>query len=169
MEWRQSAPKMWYNFLFVRASICPSLEVNLTWRTGPRSKPAHWPFGGLSKIMIVGGFPSNERGEPAAKEQMNRLGMRINRLKFTKTPGNSPVVLEESIEYTPNSMKENWKMSTCNHRLGQRSGRVLGTTGWDPSVCKSNRLHVDILRFSFMKLGYILYFFLKWSVFFLHS
>ena len=28
--------------------------------------------------------------------------------------------------------------------------------GWDPSVCKSNQLHVDILRFSFMKLGYIL-------------
>jgi hypothetical protein len=26
----------------------------------------------------------------------------------------------------------------------------------DPRVCKSNRLHVDILRFSFIKLGYIL-------------
>jgi hypothetical protein len=38
----------------------------------------------------------------------------------------------------------------------QWSGRFLGTIGWDPSVRKSNRLHVDILRFSFIKLGYIL-------------
>ena len=38
--------------------------------------------------------------------------------------------------------------------------------GWDPSVCKSNRLHVDILRFSFIKLGYIPYILLKWSVIF---
>ena len=39
----------------------------------------------------------------------------------------------------------------------QWSGRFLGIIiGWDPSVCKSNRLHVDILRFSFIKLGYIL-------------
>jgi hypothetical protein len=29
----------------------------------------------------------------------------------------------------------------------------LGIIGWDPSVRKSNRLHVDILRFSFIKLG----------------
>ena len=26
--------------------------------------------------------------------------------------------------------------------------------GWHPSVCKSNRLHVDILRFPIIKLGY---------------
>ena len=33
-------------------------------------------------------------------------------------------------------------------------GEILGiTTGWDPSVCKSNRLHADILRFSFIKIG----------------
>ena len=39
----------------------------------------------------------------------------------------------------------------------QWSGRFLGTmTGGDPSVCKSNRLHVDILWLSFIKLGYIL-------------
>ena len=37
-------------------------------------------------------------------------------------------------------------------------GEILGiSTGWDPSVCKSNWLHVDILRFFFIKLGYILY------------
>ena len=29
-------------------------------------------------------------------------------------------------------------------------------TGWDPSVCKSNRLHVDILRISFINSEYIL-------------
>ena len=34
-------------------------------------------------------------------------------------------------------------------------GVFFDMTGWDPSVCKSNRLHVDILRFSFIKLGYI--------------
>ena len=32
----------------------------------------------------------------------------------------------------------------------QWSGIFLGIIGWDPSVCKSNRLHVDILRFSFI-------------------
>ena len=37
----------------------------------------------------------------------------------------------------------------------QWSGRFLGITVWDPSVCKSNRLHVDILWFSFDKLGCI--------------
>ena len=39
---------------------------------------------------------------------------------------------------------------------GQWSGRFLSITGWEPSVCKSNRLHVDILRFPFIKLRYIL-------------
>ena len=38
----------------------------------------------------------------------------------------------------------------------QWSGRFLGIIAWDPGVCKSNRLHVDILRFSSIKLGYIL-------------
>jgi len=37
--------------------------------------------------------------------------------------------------------------------LEQWSGRFLGIIGWDPSVCKSNRLQVDILRFSFITLG----------------
>ena len=35
-------------------------------------------------------------------------------------------------------------------------GEIFGMMGWDPSVCKSSRLHVDILRFSFVELGYIL-------------
>ena len=52
------------------------------------------------------------------------------------------------------------------------SGRFLGIiTGWDPSVPKSNRLHVHTLRFSsFTKPGYILLKFpLKCSVIFLQS
>ena len=53
--------------------------------------------------------------------------------------------------------------------LHQWSERFLGITGWDPSVCKSNRLHVHILRFSFIKLGYSLYIPLKLSAIFLHS
>ena len=36
------------------------------------------------------------------------------------------------------------------------TGEIFGHNGWDPSICKSNRLHVDILRFSFMELVYIL-------------
>ena len=35
----------------------------------------------------------------------------------------------------------------------QWSGRFLGIIGWDPSVCKSNRLHVDILRFFLYYIG----------------
>ena len=49
------------------------------------------------------------------------------------------------------------------------SGRFLGITGWHPSACKSNRLHVDILRFSFIKLGYTLYIPLQRSVIILQS
>ena len=40
--------------------------------------------------------------------------------------------------------------------LEQWSVNFLGMISWDPSVCKSNRLHVDILRFSFTKLGYFI-------------
>ena len=36
------------------------------------------------------------------------------------------------------------------------NGRLLSIIGRDPSVCKSNWLHVYILRFSFIKFGYIL-------------
>ena len=43
-------------------------------------------------------------------------------------------------------------------------GEIFGHNRRDPSVCKSNRLHVDILRIPFMKLGCILCIPLKWSV-----
>ena len=38
----------------------------------------------------------------------------------------------------------------------QWPGRFLGIINWDPCVCKFNGLHVDILRFSFIKLGHVL-------------
>ena len=55
------------------------------------------------------------------------------------------------------------------HGYIQWSGRFLNVTGWNPSVCKSNRSYVHIIRFSFIKLGYILHIPLKWSVIFLQS
>ena len=51
----------------------------------------------------------------------------------------------------------------------QWSGRFLGIIGWDPSVCKSNRLHVHILGFSIIELRYIPYIILKLLVIFLQS
>ena len=42
---------------------------------------------------------------------------------------------------------------SLTHTQRQWSGRFLGITGWNPSDYKSNRLHVHILRFSFVKLG----------------
>ena len=48
-------------------------------------------------------------------------------------------------------------------------GEIFGATGWDPNVCKSNWLHIDILLVSFIKLGYILQIPLKWLVIFLQS
>ena len=59
-------------------------------------------------------------------------------------------------------------MQKCSR--DQWSGRFLGIIRWDPSVCKSNQwLHVDILWFAFIKMGYILWIPLKWSVIFLQS
>ena len=49
----------------------------------------------------------------------------------------------------------------------QWSGRFLGTTGQDPSVCKSNMFTSS--GFPFIKLGYILFIPLKWSIIFLQS
>ena len=47
-------------------------------------------------------------------------------------------------------------MLECPEVYDQQSVRFLGIIiGWDPSVCKSNRLHVDILRFAFIQLGHI--------------
>ena len=38
-------------------------------------------------------------------------------------------------------------------RGNQCSGRFLGITGWNPTIYKSNQLHVHILWFSFVKMG----------------
>ena len=51
----------------------------------------------------------------------------------------------------------------------QYKERVLGIIGWDPSVSKSNRLHVDIFRLFFANLRCILLIPLKWWVIFLKS
>ena len=51
-------------------------------------------------------------------------------------------------------------LGTFLHRGKQWSRRFLGMIVWDPSVCKSNRLHIDILQFSFIRLGGIFYKFL---------
>ena len=48
-------------------------------------------------------------------------------------------------------------------------GRFLVIIGSDLRVCKSNWLHVDILRLSFIKLAYTLLISIKWSVIFLQS
>jgi hypothetical protein len=41
---------------------------------------------------------------------------------------------------------------TLSASWSQWSGRLLGIISWDPSVCKSNRLHVDILRFIYINI-----------------
>ena len=53
--------------------------------------------------------------------------------------------------------------------VSQWSGRFLCIIGRDPSVCKSNRLHVDILRLFYIVLRYIPWIPLKWSVILLKS
>ena len=47
--------------------------------------------------------------------QMNWLSLRNNRLKFIKTPGELPNILEESVEeYTSNEWEAKQKMSIYN-------------------------------------------------------
>ena len=53
-------------------------------------------------------------GRTGSKLQMNRLSLRINRLKF-KTAGNLPTILEEFIEYTPIQWR---KPRWCQHVTG---------------------------------------------------
>ena len=58
---------------------------------------------------------------------MNRLSLKNNWLKFT-TAGKLLVVYEESLEYIPNLIKDNRRMSACN-RLD------LQTLGSQPVAC----------------------------------
>ena len=46
-----------------------------------------------------------------------------------------------------------WCIGIAGRGASQWSERFLGITDWDPSVCKSNRLHVHIVQFSFIKFG----------------
>ena len=84
----------------------------------------------------------------------------------------APVVIKKTLPDHPRGRRErkgpgNYHIHICSPN--QCPGRFLGITGQYPSVCKSNQLHVDILRFSFIKLGYILYILLKWPIIFLQS
>ena len=66
----------------------------------------------------------------------------MNRLKF-KTAGKLPIILEDSLEYTPILKKENWRMSTCNRLDLQTLG---SSTGYDaqksprPLFCKWDQI-----------------------------
>ena len=125
-------------------------------------------------------MPINVQEEPAVSYRWTGWVWENNRLKL-ETSGGLPITLEEYMEYTLNEWKQNRKMSTCNRLdlesfgswltlyiyICPKTSRALMPTngrrdffgiitGWEPSVCKSNRLHVDILWFSFIKLGYIL-------------
>ena len=57
--------------------------------------------------------PTLRPGRTGGWLQMNRMSSRNNRLNF-KTPGNLPIILEESMECTSNEWKQNRKMSKCN-------------------------------------------------------
>ena len=71
-------------------------------------------------------------------------------------------------QFIPQKVPQSQKLETL-HTSDQGDSWAF-VIGWDPSVCKSNRLHVDMLQFSFIKLGYILYSItLKWSVILLQS
>ena len=48
---------------------------------------------------------------------------------------------------------DNWVDRQLWPSTNQRSGRFLGMIGCDLDVCKSDRLHVHILQFSFFKIG----------------
>ena len=73
-----------------------------------------------------------------------------------ESTGSEEVTLERTTSgcnSTTSSSGEAYKILHSEAMIGE----IMGITGQDPSVCKSNRrLHVDILRFSFTKLGYSL-------------
>ena len=81
----------------------------------------------------------------------------------SKTSVNYPSFLRNLWNIPLKLAENNRTIPTCNRlHLETRGFRPIMSSnlpgpviGWDPSVCKSNRLHVDILRFSFTKLGYI--------------
>ena len=57
--------------------------------------------------------PNQWSGRTGSWLQMNWLSLRNNRLKF-KTAEKLSIILEEFVEYTPNLIKENRRMWTCN-------------------------------------------------------
>ena len=114
----------------------------------------NWKVGSSAR---EGGFWAYSVGQDPSDSKSKRLHVEIFRfccfhsfeevysIDSSKMVGKSPQVLmhfTSSDGYFSN--------------LTQWFGRILGITGWDPSVCRSHRLHFDILQFSFIKLGYIL-------------
>ena len=70
--------------------ICEPLCTTVDWQKGFQNcpvKPRSWALEQWS-------------GRTSSQLQMNRLSLRNNRLKF-KTAGKLPIILEESVEYTP--------------------------------------------------------------------
>jgi hypothetical protein len=70
-----------------------------------------------------------------------------------QTLGSQPIMSKNLLDHWAKSSNLLKSVSVRGHWSGRFLGIIIG---WDPSVCKSKRLHVDILRFSFIKLGYIL-------------
>ena len=73
--------------------------------------------------------------------------------------------MEHEGNYFPNPADSWWDPFGVGCFIYDRSsdwefGKILGITGWVtsyyPSVCKSNRLYVDILRLPYIELGFIL-------------
>ena len=62
------------------------------------------------------------------------LSLRNNRLKFIKTAGKLPIIVEEFYRIFPNLIKENWRMSTCNQL-------DLQTLGSQPVMPKNSPNH----------------------------
>ena len=86
------------------------------------------------------------------------------------TLGSQLVIMPKNIPDHFSSFQDPPTWAMKGQLLVQWLGRFLGIiTGWFPSVCKSNRLHVDIHRFSFIKLGLTLWIPSISSVIFLQS
>ena len=96
----------------------------------------------------------------------NRLHVDILRFSFIKSGYIQSIPLKRSVIFlhsrtstgyfsnSTGSFVTNCRFSPIIN-TSQWSRRFLGIIGWDPSVSKSNRLHVDILRFFHNNLRYI--------------
>jgi len=91
------------------------------------------------------------------------------------------LLLNEGIILTPHSnyfniiyrnnlkSKGNFRTPHLKSNTNSLCKRFLNITTWDPSVCQSNQLHVDIFQFFNTNSKYILEIPLKWSLIFRKS